>query len=264
MVYVEKTILKVGRWGMGVAQGTADFWRFSWSVFVSLRHVRSHQFRSLRATIFNQIYFTGVHALKLVMVVSVLLGGTVIIQAMKNFPKFGIEAFLSNLLVIIIARELGPLVTAVIVISRSGSAIAAEIATQKQNQEIRALELMGIDTNLYIVIPRIIASIISIFTLIALFDIAAFFGGYLISLTSIYIPIGEFSRGIILALSTQDLLVMLIKSTVYGVLVPLICCYYGFKPTTFFHIPIFVSKAVVRTLLVIFLINAVLSALFYL
>ena len=264
MVQVEKTIIRVGRWGVDLARGAADFWRFSWNVFASLRHLKSMHLRSMRDTIFNQIYFTGVHALKLVLIVSILLGGTVIIQSMKNFPKFGIETFLSNLLVIIIGRELGPLVTAVIVISRSGSAIAAEVATQKQNQEIRSLELMGIDTDLYIVIPRIIASIVSIFTLIALFDMAAFFGGYLISLTSIYIPIGEFTRGILQALSGTDLLVMLIKSTVYGVLIPLICCYYGFKPTTFFHIPFFVSKAVVRTLLAIFLINAVLSVLFYL
>jgi phospholipid/cholesterol/gamma-HCH transport system permease protein len=105
---------------------------------------------------------------------------------------------------------------------------------------------------------------VAIFALIVLFDIAAFFGGYLISLTSIHIPIGEFTSGIIQAFSTTDLVVLLIKSAVYGVLVPLICCYYGFKPTTSFQIPIFVSKAVVKTLLVIFIINAVLSVLFYL
>jgi phospholipid/cholesterol/gamma-HCH transport system permease protein len=77
-----------------------------------------------------------------------LKGATVIIQAMTSLPKFGIEGFLGNLMVIIIARELGPLVTALIGISRSGAAITAEIATQKQSGEIMSLEIMGIDTRL--------------------------------------------------------------------------------------------------------------------
>ncbi|MGL4368544.1 MAG: ABC transporter permease, partial [Spirochaetota bacterium] len=211
--------------------------------------MKNLQFRSLYTTIVNQTLFTGVHALKLVLIVSTLLGGTVIIQAMKNFPKFGIEEFLSNLLVIIIAREIGPLVTAVIVVSRSGSAIAAEIATQKQTMEIRSLELLGIDTRMYIVLPRIVASIIAIFSLIVLFDIAAFMGGYLIALTSIYIPLDQFVQGLLFAFSGADLVATVIKSIVYGLLIPLICCYYGFKPTSSFQIPIFVSKAVVTTLL---------------
>lgn len=261
---LEKTVARVGRWGIESVAGVKSFAAFTWSVITSLRNIRSLQLRSLRDTIINQTYFTGVNALKLIIVFSVLIGGTVIIQAMKNFPKFGIEQFLSNLLVIIIVRELGPLVTAIIVVSRSGSAIAAEIATQKQTMEIRALELMGIDTNLYIVIPRIIASIVAIFSLIVLFDIAAFFGGYVISLTTIFIPIDQFTRGLMQAFSISDLVVTLIKSAVYGILMPLICCYYGFKPVTSFQIPIFVSKAVVRTLLAIFIINAVLSVLFYL
>jgi len=67
-----------------------------------------------------------------------------------------------------------------------------------------------------------------------------------------------------MAFSIDDLVVTAIKSIVYGLLIPLICCYYGFKPTSSFQIPIFVSKAVMTTLLVVFVINAVLSVLFYL
>ncbi|HPQ55446.1 MAG TPA: ABC transporter permease, partial [Spirochaetota bacterium] len=192
-----------------------------------------------------------------------LLGGTVIIQATKNFPKFGIEEFIGNLLVIIIARELGPLATAMIVVSRSGSAIAAEIATQKQQKEIHALELMGIDTTLYIVFPRILASIISIFSLIIIFDIVAFFGGYIISLSTVFIPIDIFFANLLDSFSINDFIITIIKSLLYGVLIPLICCYYGFKPNSDFEIPIYVSKAVVRTLLILFVINAIVSALFY-
>jgi phospholipid/cholesterol/gamma-HCH transport system permease protein len=264
MAVTVKIIRSAGKWGIRNWNGMCEFFSFVKSVFVSMTHYREVKLRSLYVTIVNQVFFTGVNALWIVLAISVTLGATVIIQSMKNFPKFGIDEFVGNLLVIIIARELGPLATAMIVVSRSGSAIATEIATQKQNHEIRSLELMGIDTKLYIVVPRIIASIIAIFSLIVIFDITAFFGGYLVAISSVYIPIGQFSAGLIQAFSANDLLLTVIKSVTYGFLIPVICCFYGFAPRSSFEIPIFVSKAVVRSLLILFLINAVLSVLFYL
>ncbi|MCX7678189.1 MAG: ABC transporter permease [Spirochaetes bacterium] len=244
-------------------RGIKDFARFIGSIFKSFQSFRYLRFRSIYTIAVNQTRFTGFDALPLIILIALLLGGTIIIQATKNFPKFGIEGFVGNLLVIIIARELGPLVTALIVVSRSGSAIAAEIATQKQRKEIQALEVLGIDTVLYIVFPRIIASIISIFSLIIIFDLVGFFGGYLLAITTVYIPLDIFFQTLMESFTLIDLFGTLIKSLVYGILIPLICCYYGFKPESDFQIPIFVSKAVVRTLVVIFLVNVLVSALFY-
>jgi len=243
--------------------GIRAFLDYVVSIVTSFKSIRYLRFRSLYTIVVNQTRFTGLDALPLLVIIALMLGGTVIIQAHTNFPKFGIESFIGNLLVIIIARELGPLVTAMIVVSRSGSAIAAEIATQKQNSEILSLELMGIDTKLYIILPRIIASIIAIFSLIIIFDIVAFFGGYLISISTVYIPMGVFVQTLLDAFSFNDLFITILKSLIYGILIPLICCYYGLKPRSTFEIPIFVSHAVVRTLLVIFVINAMISALFY-
>jgi len=155
----------VGRKSIKIWDGIKSFFEFIVSIFASLKSFRYLRFRSVSRIVVNQTKFTGIDALPFVVFIALLIGGTVIIQAMKNFPKFGIEGFIGNLLVIIVARELGPLATALIVISRSGSAITAEIATQKQSREILSLEIMGIDTKLYIVFPRIIAFIISIFSL---------------------------------------------------------------------------------------------------
>ncbi|HPJ37036.1 MAG TPA: ABC transporter permease [Spirochaetota bacterium] len=248
---------------LNALEGVKSFRDFIVSIFVSFKSLRYLRFRSIYSIAVNQTKFTGIDAMSLIIIIALLLGGTVIIQATKNFPKFGIEEFIGNLLVIIIARELGPLATAMIVVSRSGSAIAAEIATQKQQKEIHALELMGIDTTLYIVFPRILASIISIFSLIIIFDIVAFFGGYIISLSTVFIPIDIFFANLLDSFSINDFIITIIKSLLYGVLIPLICCYYGFKPNSDFEIPIYVSKAVVRTLLILFVINAIVSALFY-
>jgi phospholipid/cholesterol/gamma-HCH transport system permease protein len=123
---------------------------------------------------------------------------------------------------------------------------------------------MGIDTKLYIVFPRIMASILAIFSLIIIFDISAFAGGYLISQLFVYIPIDVYYQTLIDALSVEDLLATIIKSLIYGILIPIICCYYGFMPKSKFEVPIFVSRAVIRTFAVIFVINVIVSVLFYL
>ncbi|MBN2038712.1 MAG: ABC transporter permease [Spirochaetes bacterium] len=243
--------------------GIVNFYKYTESIIISFRSIKHLRFRSILTIAVNQTKFTGVDALPLIASIALIIGATVIIQATKNFPKFGIEGFIGNLLVLIIARELGPLITAIIVISRSGSAIAAEIATQKQRKEILSLELIGIDTKLYIVLPRIIASTLSIFSLIIIFDIVAFIGGYMIATTIVYMPISSFFRTLQEAFSFEDLIITLVKSVIYGILIPLISCYYGFMTKSFFEIPIQVSRAVMRTLFIIFIINALISVLFY-
>ena len=245
-------------------KGMVSFSEFVSSIIRSFQSFKYLRFRSIYRIAVNQTRFTGVDALPFVIIIALMIGGTVIIQAMTNFPKFGIEGFIGNLLVIIVARELGPLVTSLIVISRSGSAITTEIATQKQNREILSMELMGIDTRLYIVFPRIMASIAAIFSLIVIFDIVAFIGGYFISRLTVYIPVDTFAQTLIDAFSFEDLVATVLKSILYGIIIPLICCYYGFQPRSKFEIPIYVSKAVIRTLLIMFTLNAVISVLFYL
>jgi len=91
----------------------------------------------------------------------------------------------------------------------------------------------------------------------------AFFAGYVISQMSVYILVDVFIQNLLDSFSFDDLMVTIIKSVIYGVLIPLICCYFGFKPKSKFEIPIYVSHAVIRTLSIIFVINALISALFY-
>ncbi len=263
MAQIEQIIKKTGSKGISFAAGIKSFYNYLRSIVISFRSLKRLKLRAINKIIINQTKFTGIDALPFVIFISLLIGGTIIIQSTKNFPRFGIENFIGNLLVIIIGRELGPLVTALIVVGRSGSAIATEIATQKWSKEILTFELLGIDTKLYIVLPRIVASILAIFSLIVMFDIVAFFGGYIISQTSVHIPVDVFIRSLLDSFSMKDLYSVLIKSFAYGTLIPLIACYYGFMPKSKFEIPIFVSKAVIRTLATIFVINAIISVLFY-
>lgn len=243
--------------------GLRHFGAFLASIIASFQSLRIIRRRSINAIIMNQIRFTGIDAMVSVVFIALLAGGTVIIQAMTNLPRFGVDNYLGNVLVIIIARELGPLVTALIVISRSGSAMATEIAVQKWSREILSMEIMGIDTRLLIVFPRMVAATISIFSLNLFFDIVAFLGGWAISRTTIYIPLDVFFQNLLLAFTMKDLASTVLKSAIFGILVPLISCYYGFQADSKFQIPILVSKAVSRTLFAVVVINAGISALFY-
>ena len=259
-----KVITATGKNGIRIYKGIVDFREFVKSIFTSFKSLRYLRFRSIYTIIINQTRFTGVDALAIVMIIALLLGGTVIIQALTSLPKFGVEGFLGNILVIIIARELGPLATALIVISRSGSAIATEIAVQKWSREILSMELMVIDTRLYIVFPRIVASTLSILGLIIIFDVVAFIGGYIIARTVVYIPMDVFGQTLIDAFTFKDITAALIKSIMFGITIPLICCYYGLKPNSKFEIPIYVSKAVIRTLFIAIIVNGAVSTIFYL
>ncbi len=253
-----------GRRAVSVFSGVRDFFDFVVSILRSFRSMKYLRFRSVYNIAVNQTFFTGVNALPFVVLIALILGATVIIQALTSLPAFGIEGFLGNLMVLIIAREAGPLITALIVISRSGAAIASEIATQKQSGEIRSLIMMGIDVRLYIVFPRILASVLSLLALIFIFDFTAFAGGYIISLSAVYMPVSSFFQAVLDAMTGADLISMLIKSFIFGVIIPLICCYYGFRPRSQFEIPIYVSRAVIRTLFTVILCNVVISIMFYL
>jgi phospholipid/cholesterol/gamma-HCH transport system permease protein len=261
---VNRISIYIGSRALSSYRDMVDFVDYVRSIILSLKSLRYMRFRSIYNIAINQTRFTGVDALYIVMIIALLLGGTVIIQAQTSLPKFGVENFLGNILVIIIVRELGPLATALIVIARSGSAMASEISVQKWSREILSMELMGIDTKLYIILPRIISSTISIGALIIIFNIVAFTGGYIISQTVIYIPMSVFGRIIIDAFTFKDITAALIKSLIFGITMPTICCYYGLKPSSKFEIPMFVSKAVTRTLFVSIIINIFISILFYL
>lgn len=262
-VIVQKTA-HVGRKLISLWDGMRSFAGFSSSIVESFSLARVTHMRAINRIILNQTKFTGIDALPFIILIAMIVGATVIIQAMTNLPRFGIEGYLGNVLVIIIARELGPLVTALIVIGRSSTAMATEIAVQKWSREITSLEIMGIDPRLYIVYPRILATTISIFSLIIFFDIAAFLGGYVISRMTVYIPLDSFFGNLVLAFSFRDFLATIIKSLIYGITIPLISCYYGFMPRSKFEVPIFVSRAVSRTLFAVVVINAAVSVLFYL
>ncbi len=244
--------------------GVSDYFWFTRKVFQSLLHLRGKHLDTFVRVVVNQVRFTGLQALPMLSIIALSIGATTIIQAITFLPRLGQDNFIGNLLRLVIVREVGPLITAIIVLARSGSAITAEMCTQKMHREIESMEMMGINPHLIMVLPRLAGGVISVTLLIIYFDVIAIIGGYLISLMFTSFPFSQFVDYLARSLTMTDLVSTFIKSLLSGIVIPLTCTYYGFKPESLFQIPIYVSKAVIRSLFIVFILNAFLSVLFYL
>lgn len=243
----------------------AEYSTFLAEVITSARKLKKAHLDAFLRVVLDQVRFTGTQALPILSIIALSLGATTLIQASTFLPLLGRESFIGNLLKLVIVREVGPLITAIIILTRSGSAIAAELATQKLHNEVEAIELMGINPHLLVVLPRVIGGLIATVLLIGYFDMVAFIGGYAISsLVGTAMPFSVFIETVVTSLSLADAVATLIKAVVYGIMIPLTCSFYGLKPATLFQIPIFVSKAVIRSLFYVFILNAFISVLFYL
>lgn len=213
----------------------------------------------------RQIVFTGVDAIPMISVISLLLGTIVITQAFTQLPVYGGESYIGNVIVSVIIRELGPLITAIVVIGRSGSAIATELGLMGINHEVEALEAMGISKIRVIVLPRVLGSVIAIICLTVYFDLLAILGGFIISSIQLTTPFYLYLHRIFLALQVSDIVLTLIKSAMFGFVIAILSSYHGLKVKQYIlEVPQATTKAVISSLVVCFFFSSALTMIFYL
>jgi phospholipid/cholesterol/gamma-HCH transport system permease protein len=149
-------------------------------------------------------------------------------QAAYQLERFGATIFVANLVAVSITRELGPLLTAIIIAGRSGSAIAAEIGTMKVAEEIDALRTMGLNPIQFLVVPRTMAMMIMLPCLVILADLVGIFGGYVIAVLSLDIGTIRYYNQTAGALVMKDLITGLVKTEFFALIISAIGCYEGF------------------------------------
>ena len=186
-----------------------------------------------------------------------MLSYLTISASIAQLSRVGASEFIGQLMVVAIVRELGPLLTALAVVSRSGTAITAELATNTVLGEVRALEGLGIDPYHYLVLPRLFGCVVSVGTLMVLFDVIAIFGGYLAAAAFGGMS-GARYLGIVLDnLTTQDVVLTVLKGVLFGIVIGIIPSYQGLSvrqgPT---EIPQAVIRGTVGSITVIFVIAA--------
>ena len=178
--------------------------------------------------IIQQVYFIGVKSIFVVCLTGAFTGMVLGIQGYYSLAKFGSTGFLGPAVALSLIRELGPVLAAVMVTGRAGSAVAAEIGIMRISEQIDALETMDINPIRYLISPKIAAALISFPLLTSMFDMVGIFGGYLTASILLDMnPVVYFSR-IESSVVMADITGGLIKSIVFAVVVVAICCYQGY------------------------------------
>jgi len=176
----------------------------------------------------QQIYYIGASSTIVILLVGLFTGMVLSLQSYHALVKFGAQGSLGTLVALSLVRELGPVLTAIMITARAGSAITAEIGILRISEQIDALSTMRIDPLKYLVSSRITASIISFPLLTALFDLIGILGGYITGVVLLGVNSGIYFYRIQASVELKDVTDGFIKAMVFGVIVSTICCYQGY------------------------------------
>lgn len=175
----------------------------------------------------RQIRFIGADSLFLILLIATFTGMVLGIQGYTTLRRFGSEGALGTVVALMLVRELGPVLTALMVAARAGSAAAAELGTMQSTEQIDALTTMAINPVQYLVSPRILAGILSVPLLTSVFDLVGILGGYAVGVGLMGAPSASYFDGIARNLTGHDIATGLFKSVVFGLVVMWVCCYKG-------------------------------------
>jgi phospholipid/cholesterol/gamma-HCH transport system permease protein len=232
------------------------------TVYAAFRRGRTPNL-SLLSQINRQILYTGVEAFWLVGAIAVLCGSAIILVAMFNMPKIGAGEYFGKILIIAVVDELGPFITSLVVVGRSGTALAAYIGTMRVSREVDALEAMGIDPIQFIVQPAFVGIVVSVVCLNLYFITIALCGGLTVAWLSAGVPLWISFGRILDALQFKDAAVSLLKSGAFGTIVALTSSYYGLSVRNVRMVPIAALNAVVGSMFFTIAANLFLSLGYY-
>jgi len=218
--------------------------------------------RATLQTLYGQIIFTGVDALPVVTFLGLAVGLSITSQMLKLAQALGSESDVAALLTNIVGMELSSILTAIVLIGRSGSAIAVDLGSMKLRGEVEALELLGINVNEFFVTPRIIGAAVAQFTLAVYFTLIALFGGVFI--TNLISGGGSAHQlhKLAEAIGPEQVALFAIKNLLFGIIIAGTACYHGLKvrssPT---ELPQQTQRAIVTSLVLVFATDGIVAAI---
>jgi phospholipid/cholesterol/gamma-HCH transport system permease protein len=171
----------------------------------------------------------GNEGLPIIAVVMLLVGLVTAFQAADQLRQFGASIFLANLVGLGVLREMGPLITAILIAGRSGSAMAAELGTMAVEEEIDALRVMGIDPVPFLVVPKAFATVVAVPSLTMLANVFGVIGGFIIAIGYLDIAPDAFFAQLVRALRPWDLMTGLIKSVLFATVIVSVGCHFGLR-----------------------------------
>jgi len=178
--------------------------------------------------ILKQLHFIGFKSTFVVVLTAMFTGMVLGLQGYYTLRKFGSEALLGSAVALSMIRELGPVLAALMVTARAGSAMTAEIGIMRITEQIDALDTMAVNPQQYLVAPKIVAGLIGVPLLVAIFDVVGIYGGYLVGVDLLGVSSGSYWSSIESAVDWKDVYGGILKSISFGLLITWVCSYKGY------------------------------------
>jgi phospholipid/cholesterol/gamma-HCH transport system permease protein len=263
--YVDAKICTLGQYITKNVEYTS---RVLLMVYLSLRAAvldQAQGFRTIVSVISAQIYFTGWQALPLISVLALGTGSVLVLQSLTNLTMLGGTQMIGSFLLVMVVREAGPLLVALVVIARSGTAVASEIGNMRANREIEALESMGINPLSFIVFPRVVGGVVSVVCLAFYFNLIALVGGFFVTRLLQDMPFSFYLDSLLRAFAPEDMWIFLAKNAFSGMIIFVVACYQGLSVKKSPHeVPQVTTQAVVNSIIYVTVFNLAVTALVYL
>lgn len=227
----------LGRGGMSllhVSRGFLDYIGGVWMLIYRAltwiwRSITNRKIRFGRPALYVQLVRLGVRSIGVIMLVSFCIGLILALQMAPPLAEFGQVETVANIIAIAVVRELGPLISAIVITGFAGASIAAEIGSMAVNEEIEALEAHALNPVRFLVVPRLLATVIALVILSIMSDLVALTAGWIMGVTKLGIPSAIYIDNTINQLDLADFSTGLIKAGVFGLLVGSISCFNGLK-----------------------------------
>ncbi len=203
-----------------------DLGRMGIFLLLSLRGIVRRPFRF--AALIKEIRLIGAYSIALIFFTAAFTGMVLGLQGYYTLSQFGSEGMLGSAVALSLVRELGPVLTALMVTGRAGSAMCAELGIMRTTEQIDALDCMAIDPFRYVIAPKFIATMISVPLLTLMFDVVGIYGGYLAGVRLLDVNPGAFFSGMERSVLNHDINLGLIKSVVFALIIVWVCAGRGY------------------------------------
>jgi phospholipid/cholesterol/gamma-HCH transport system permease protein len=206
----------------------------------------------------------GVNSIPLIAMLSMIVGMILALQGAYVLRPFGAAIYVADLVGVTMTRELAPLVTAIIITGRSGSAFTAEIGTMKVSEEVDALVTIGLNPIKFLVVPKLLAIIIMQPCLTMISNVVSMFGGLVIGISLLNLGVIRYVNQTLNALVLQDIITGLIKSLVFALIIAVVGCYEGFQVEGGAEgVGMHTTASVVKSIVLIIFADLVVTAFFF-
>ncbi|NLH73707.1 MAG: ABC transporter permease [Verrucomicrobia bacterium] len=248
----------VGRWLLHLVETVRQVGAFA-LISLGVMVTRWNRAKTvIHPLIANQIAWSGIGQLPIVTFLACALGFAVIGQTVALLSRVGAQDLIGTVMVTVVVRELGPVITAGVVLLRVGTATVIELGTARASGEVEALEALGIDPVHYLVVPRMIGMATAVVCLSAYLIVGTLFSGYMFAfLQDVPLVPGEYFKQVVLALRWEDFVLLTLKGVMFGLIIATVTCFHGLaRPIQLTEVSVVATRALLTSLILCVLVDA--------